>query len=101
MSALPRARFRRQSQVSSRKFEVFHLSLATASIIQQTQQGDETMQRVSIRTLVLLLELLTAVVALQYVTLAQPVKADVVWLATDFVAPPPAPVDQLDDPFSP
>jgi len=59
------------------------------------------MQRVSMRTLILMLELLTAVVALQYVTLAQPVKADAVWLATDFVAPPSAPVGQLDGSLSP
>lgn len=59
------------------------------------------MQRVSMRTLILMLELLVAVVALQYLTMAQPVKADVVWLATDFVAPPSAPAGQLDDPLGP
>ena len=59
------------------------------------------MQRVSIRTLVLLLELLISVVAVQYVTMATPVQADAVWLATDFVAPPSAPAGQLDDPLGP
>ena len=44
------------------------------------------MQRVSIRTLVLMLELLVAVVALQYVTLVKPARADAVWLARDCVA---------------
>lgn len=43
-------------------------------------------QRVSIRTLVLMLELLVAVVALQYVTLVKPARADAVWLARDCAA---------------
>ena len=57
------------------------------------------MSRVSLRTLVLMLELLVAVVALQYLTMAKPVKADAVWLAADFVAAPSAPADQADDPL--
>ena len=56
------------------------------------------MPRVSTRTLILMLELLVAVVALQYVTMAKPVKADAVWVAVDFVAPPAGPACQVDDP---
>ncbi len=55
------------------------------------------MQRVSIRTLVLLLELLIAVVAVQYVHLTTPVQAGAVWVATDFVAPASAPAGQVDN----
>ncbi len=40
-------------------------------------------QRVSLRTLILMLELLVAVVALQYLTVANPAKANVIWLAAD------------------
>ena len=43
------------------------------------------MQRVSIRTLVLTVELLVAVVAFQY-TAARPAKADAIWLAGDRIA---------------
>ncbi len=55
------------------------------------------MQRVSIRTLVLLLELLIAVVAMQYVTMITPVRAGAVWVATDFVAPASAPAGPVDN----
>ncbi len=55
------------------------------------------MQRVSIRTLVLLLELLIAVIAMQYVTMITPVRAGAVWVATDFVAPDSAPAGQVDN----
>lgn len=50
-------------------------------------------QRVSIRTLVLMLELLTAVVGFQLVTAARTVPADAVWLAGKNIAivPPTAP----------
>ena len=44
------------------------------------------MQRVSIRTLVLMLELLAAVVGLQIVATARPARADAVWLARDCAA---------------
>lgn len=44
------------------------------------------MQRVSMRTLVLMLELLAAVVAFQYMTAARTAKADAVWLAGDCIA---------------
>jgi len=57
------------------------------------------MQRVTYRTLVLLLELLMAVVGAQYVTLATPAQADAVWLATDCVALPAAPAGPPDDPL--
>jgi len=39
------------------------------------------MQRVSVRTLVLMVELLIAIVALQCLPAAKPVKAGAVWLA--------------------
>jgi hypothetical protein len=39
------------------------------------------MQRVSIRTLALMVELLIAVAAHQYLSLARPAQADAVWLA--------------------
>lgn len=56
------------------------------------------MQRVSLRTLVLVLELLAAVVGFQCVTAARPAKADAIWLAGNgsTVAQPPA--VQIDDP---
>jgi hypothetical protein len=41
------------------------------------------MPRVSLRTLILLLELLVAVVALQYLTVAGPIQANTIWLAAD------------------
>jgi hypothetical protein len=53
------------------------------------------------RTLVLMLELLVAVVALQYLTMAKPVKADAVWVASDFVAPPSVPTGPVDEPLGP
>lgn len=53
------------------------------------------MQRVSMRTLVLMLELLVAVVAFQY-TAARPAKADAVWLAGACVAAPQSSVGQTD-----
>ncbi len=55
------------------------------------------MQRASLRTLFLMLELLVAVIALQYVTMTRSVKADALWVATDFVAPPSAPACQVED----
>jgi hypothetical protein len=39
--------------------------------------------RVSLRTLILMLELLVAVVAWQYVSTAKPVQATALWLAAD------------------
>jgi len=53
------------------------------------------MSKVSMRTLVLMLELLVAVVAVQYLTMAKSVAPDAVWLATDRIAPP---ADELEDP---
>jgi hypothetical protein len=41
------------------------------------------MQRVSIRTLVLMLELLIAVIALQYMVMVKPARAGAAWLARD------------------
>ena len=47
------------------------------------------MQRVSVRTLVLLLELLAFVLAYQCHNETPSAKADVVWLAEEPLAPPP------------
>jgi len=44
------------------------------------------MQRVSIRTLALMVELLIAVAAHQYLTTFRPVKADAIWLAGNCAA---------------
>jgi hypothetical protein len=43
------------------------------------------MSRVSMRTLVLMLELLVAVVAFQYLAAVRPAKADAIWLAGDCI----------------
>jgi len=60
------------------------------------------MPRVSLRTLILMLELLVAVLAWQYLTLAAPVNASAIWMAGDchtasslqerVAGPAPAPV---------
>ena len=57
-------------------------------------------QRVSIRTLVLMLELLAAVVGFQY-TAARPAKADAVWLAGDCRTVPPSAVELTEPPIGP
>jgi hypothetical protein len=44
------------------------------------------MSRVSLRTLVLLVELLVAVVAFQYLAAVRTAKADAIWLAGDCIA---------------
>ena len=54
------------------------------------------MQRVSLRTLILMVELLVAIVALQYVALAKPAKADAIWLAGDGLVAAPAPAARSD-----
>jgi hypothetical protein len=59
------------------------------------------MQRVSLRTLILMLELLVAVVAFQYRNMAHPAKADAVWLATESVALSSDSAGQVDDPLGP
>jgi len=61
------------------------------------QEGD-TMPRVSLRTLTLMLELLVAVLGLQYVALAGRVKADTVWRAADRVAHASAPAARVPGP---
>ncbi len=63
--------------------------------------------RVSLRTLILMLELLVAVVAWQYVKMAEPIQARAIWLAGDChtastvhahtaepAAPAPAPTEE-------
>jgi len=53
-------------------------------------------RRVSLRTLVLMLELLVAVVGLQIVAAARPTKADAVWLANDCRGAAPTPIRGID-----
>jgi hypothetical protein len=50
-------------------------------------------QRVTIRTLVLMLELLAAVVGFQCVTAARPAKADALWLAGNGLVAVPSPAE--------
>ena len=51
--------------------------------LQPKQHRGDTMPRVSVRTLILMVELLVAVVAWQYLTAAQPANANALWLAAD------------------
>jgi hypothetical protein len=53
----------------------------TYAILNPLQQRSEEMQRVSIRTLALMVELLIAVAAYQYLATLRPAKAGAVWLA--------------------
>ena len=55
------------------------------------------MPRVSLRTLILTLELLVAVVALQYVAATKPAQAGAVWLADDGPATMSAPAEGCAD----
>lgn len=54
------------------------------------------MQRVTIRTLALMVELLLGVVALQCLPQAKPPRADAVWLAGNSTADMPAPSEVND-----
>jgi len=54
------------------------------------------MERTSLRTLVLLLELLTAVVSLQYIVGIRSARAGAVWLAGDRAVSLPAPAEVND-----
>jgi len=54
------------------------------------------MQRISLRTLVLLLELFAAVVAIQYLAAITPMRTSAVWLADDCAACPPARAQTID-----
>jgi hypothetical protein len=47
------------------------------------QRESDAMPRVSLRTLILMLELLVAVVAWQSLTMAKPARADALWVAAD------------------
>lgn len=51
------------------------------------------MQRTSLRTLVLLLELFAAVVAFQYLVSIRPARAGAVWLADDYTPTPSVSVE--------
>jgi hypothetical protein len=46
-------------------------------------QRSDMMARVSLRTLILMVELLAAVVAWQYCTVGEPIQARAIWLAAD------------------
>lgn len=59
------------------------------------------MPRVSMRTLVLMLELLVAVVAFQYMAAVRPAKADALWLAGDCIALAQPAVEPADDIMAP
>jgi len=56
------------------------------------------MPRVSLRTLILMLELLAAVVSLQYIVATGSAKADAIWLAGDGIAVAQPPAEQIDAP---
>ncbi len=51
------------------------------SHLHSEQKRSDATPRVSWRTLVLMLELLVAIVAFQYLTMAQPARATAIWLA--------------------
>lgn len=53
--------------------------MSTRQLPSERSQGDRV-PRVSLRTLILMLELLAAVVVLQYLAAVQPVQADAAWL---------------------
>jgi len=55
----------------------------TPSHLYPEQKKNAAMPRVSWRTFVLMLELLVAVVAFQYLTMARPAQATTIWLAGD------------------
>jgi hypothetical protein len=54
-----------------------------ATQLPSKQHRGDTVPRVSLRTLILMLELLAAVVALQYLTTARPAHAHALWRAGD------------------
>jgi hypothetical protein len=59
------------------------------------------MPRVSMRTLVLMLELLIAVVAFQYLAAVRTAKADAIWLAGDCITLAQPAVEPAGDPTAP
>ena len=66
----------------------------------ELQRSDLT-PRVSLRTLILTLELLAAVVALQYLAATRPAQAGAVWLANDRPATMSAPAEARADLIAP
>ena len=58
------------------------------------------MQRTTLRTLILLLELFAAVVSLQYLATIRSARAGAVWLADDCATTPPVPAQTVDDAMS-
>ncbi len=68
---------------------------------QSRQQRSGTTPRVSLRTLILTLELLVAVVALQYVAASRPAQASAIWLANDRPATLSAPAEAGANPIAP
>ncbi len=64
-------------------------------------QRSDLAPRVSLRTLILMLELLVAVIALQYLTALRPTKPGAVWLADDRPATMSAPAEASADLIAP
>jgi hypothetical protein len=58
------------------------------------------MQRTSLRTLVLLMELFVAVVSLQYLAGIRPGKASAIWLAGNCTTSPSSPAQDVNDALS-
>ncbi len=51
--------------------------------VHSEQRKNDVTPRVSLRTLILMLELLVAVIAWQYVKMTEPIQARAIWLAAD------------------
>ncbi len=64
-------------------------------------QRSDMAPRVSLRTLILMLELLIAVVALQYLVAIKPARAGAIWLANDRPATMSAPAEASADLIAP
>ncbi len=64
-------------------------------------QRSDMAPRVTLRTLILMLELLIAVVALQYLVAIKPARAGAVWLANDRPATMTAPAENRADLIAP
>jgi hypothetical protein len=64
------------------------------------KEGTSMQRTTSLRTLVLMLELLVAVVSLQYMAGIRPAKASAVWLAGNCTTSPSAPAQDVNDALS-
>jgi len=76
------------------------MDTAFTSPAQSAAKEGTTMQRTSLRTLVLMLELFAAVASLQYLAGIRPAKASAVWLAGDCATSPMAPARDANDTIS-